>query len=104
MNATCERLRDALDAGADCRFALVDALLEDGDPVLADLYRTPQIQYKPTFAEVRLQFTDLIYSSFGIPQELINGPDEALQQWQEIERDRLHRTIIAMDLFKEQAT
>ena len=47
MNQTCTQLRQALDRGNDCRFALVDALEEAGEFELADLYAVPRLGYDP---------------------------------------------------------
>ena len=41
-----EKLRDALDAGdTSAREPLVDCLIEEGRPELAELYRVPQLPY-----------------------------------------------------------
>jgi hypothetical protein len=77
MNATCTALRDALDAGADCRFALVDALMEDGETELAELYRVPLLVDDTPDAFVR-RMRNMILKAFGIPKELVGASESSI--------------------------
>ena len=71
-----DQLSAALAAGADCRHALVDALLEDGCPLQAEAVRVPLLPFIWRNREVRLVDGNFWLSARGRHDDWDVCPDQ----------------------------